>query len=158
MSMSQKVALAEQMAEFQAQLFNYGCPGHECRGIGTLRTRTLSDGREVTQVPGRIVSDTFFWGDHLNYDIPRRPFSSSYDWLSTLLKIITLRETLTLAEDDDKKNKKEARIRLQLARRLSDLLPKSSRPFKTHPSGPLFGTATSYLRTLWSIMAGRSQE
>lgn len=86
---STKRQLVQQIAKYQSQLFR-----NKFVGIGNLFPRqegqelsrallesgsaTISpaafDGGKQDQVLGRIVSLIFFWGDHINQDVPRGPF------------------------------------------------------------------------------------
>lgn len=122
MSMAQKVFLTQRIAEFQAQLLRHGSPGPAFRGVGTLESS--KDG-SFTPTPAQFVSDTFFMGDHIKYDVPRGPFRSSHDWLLSCLKVASLEHEAILAnpemDDDDKESAGES---LVLAKRLLALLPK----------------------------------
>ncbi|KAF7323597.1 Phosphotransferase enzyme family-domain-containing protein [Mycena kentingensis (nom. inval.)] len=80
LSMQQKVALVERLAEFQAELHASSHLRFPC--IGTLQPG------EPT--PGRIVSHRFFMADHPRYKIPWGPFSSSRDWMDSQLQILIL--------------------------------------------------------------------
>ncbi|KAK1992848.1 kinase-like protein [Colletotrichum falcatum] len=92
MSMAQKTRLVEKIAEYQADILSQD---KRFRGIGTLRLDATKDGEEHQEqqgqedrvAPGRYVSLVFFWGDNYDYDVPRGPFRSSHDWLSSFLGI-----------------------------------------------------------------------
>lgn len=125
MSMSQKEAFTNRIAEFQAQLS--GCRDTEAtfRGIGTL---TLSSEKEDAGMlrkhsPGQMISHEFFMGDRFRYDVPRGPFRSSHDWLSSELELIRLESDATLQNSDDEDEKEDAEIYLHVAGKLKSLLP-----------------------------------
>lgn len=120
LTMAQKVALTERIAELQSQLFRQKAPGDCLRGIGTLhRVRGPSK-----LEPGQMVTSHFFIGDHIKYDVPRGPFRSSHDWLKSYLDIISRdgEKTRDAAMDEDEKE--DADAMLAVARRLLSLLPK----------------------------------
>ncbi|KAH7010355.1 phosphotransferase enzyme family-domain-containing protein [Ilyonectria destructans] len=126
MSMATKKALVEQMAEYQAQLFRLDCGEAGFRGIGTLNEMPKQDSSqtEPDPVPGRIVSQTFFWGQHFDYDIPRGPFRSSHDWLDSYLRIIIQEQKDDIQRAEDEEDREYAERTLRTAERLSALLPK----------------------------------
>lgn len=126
MSMEQKSAIAKRMAEFQAQLSCYDLPDSLFRKIGTL---DMEDSHEdivtTTRVtPGKLISHEFFMGDRLKYDVPRGPFRSSHEWLSSEIRLIMLKQTEAFenAEDDD--DREDAAEILSSAQRLLSFLPK----------------------------------
>lgn len=122
LSMAQKVFLTQRVAEFQVQLLRHGsCPGLAFRGVGTLESK---DGSSVP-MPGQLVSDIFFTGDHIQYDMPRGPFRSSHDWLLSHLKIASLEFEADLAHPEiDEDDKKDSEEMIVLVKRLMALLPK----------------------------------
>ncbi|KAH8664809.1 phosphotransferase enzyme family-domain-containing protein, partial [Ilyonectria robusta] len=129
MSMATKKALVEQLAEYQAQLFRLDCGGRAAgfRGIGTLNeipNKQESSQTDPDPVPGRIVSHTFFWGQHFDYDIPRGPFRSSHDWLDSYLRIIIQEQKDAIQRTEDEEDGEYAERILRTAERLSALLPK----------------------------------
>lgn len=130
MSMEQKVAFTKRVAEFQAQLSRCGDPDTAFRNIGTLHKVEAEKGGAVDVpqafdfVPGQFVSHQFFMGDHLRYDVPRGPFRSSHDWLSSELEIIILEQTAAIENAEDEDDKEDAREILGPAQRLLALLPK----------------------------------
>ncbi|KAK4183477.1 kinase-like domain-containing protein [Podospora australis] len=115
LSMEQKAALTRQVATFQAELAGFG----KFRGIGALEG----------VAPGLLVSHEFFMGDHLHYDIPRGPFISSHDWLSTELQIILLDQKAILEKPEvDEDDKEEADERISAAQKLVSVLDKVFTP------------------------------
>ncbi len=78
---------------------------------------------QTVVAPGQFVSHEFFMGDHINYDIPRGPLRSNYNWLDSEFEIIIIEQTAAIGkvEDDDKKDAEEI---LGAAQRLLSLLPK----------------------------------
>ncbi|KAL7919795.1 phosphotransferase enzyme family domain-containing protein [Trichoderma austrokoningii] len=112
LAMSQKVALVQQVAELQSQIF-----GHEFSKIGTL---VVGEGGEC---PGEVISSMFFWGNHFDYDIARGPFRSSHDWLAAYLEFLVQDQTEALREAEDDEDEEDAEFALALTRRLINLLP-----------------------------------
>ncbi|KAG6353312.1 hypothetical protein INS49_007484 [Diaporthe citri] len=128
--MAQKVFLTQQIAEFQAQLFRHEFPSDSFRGMGT--PGCTPEGNKP--VPGQLVSNMFFMGNHINYDgVHREPFRSSHDWLKSLLETIMreFEDFATNAEDEDEIE--EAEDVLEVSKRLVTLLPKT---YRTHASRP----------------------
>lgn len=131
LTMDQKTALAERMAEFQAQLLNASSCDN-LRGIGSLSSC------EQTPTLGRIVDRHFFWGDRIDYPVPRGPFKSSHDWLAVHLDI-TIRENSTLLNDpdNDEDDREWFESIIRLAKKLLALLPKIF-PSIQHPAERTF--------------------
>lgn len=127
LTMAQKVFLTQQIAGFQAQLFRHNFPSASFRGIGSLGCAIDSD----KSVPGRLVSNMFFMGDHINYDgVQRGPFRSSHDWLKSYLDI-AMREFEDVAKSgEDEDEMEEAEEALEVAKRLLALLPKIFPPIE----------------------------
>ncbi|KAF7561098.1 hypothetical protein G7046_g3052 [Stylonectria norvegica] len=127
MTMEQKVAFTKQIATFQVELSGVGKPESQFRSIGTLGLREVDQNDDVEDVekvvPGLLVSHEFFMGDHLHYDIPRGPFRSSHDWLSTELNVILLHQTVVLVKTEDEDEKEDAEEILIAARKLLPLIP-----------------------------------
>lgn len=126
MSMEQKSAIAKRVAEFQVQLSCYGLPGSLFRKIGTL---DLENGQQNVETqrrvsPGKLISHEFFMGNRLKYDVPRGPFRSSYDWLSSEIRLIILEQTAALEKAEDDNDREDAEEILGPAQRLLSLLPK----------------------------------
>ncbi|KAJ7217078.1 phosphotransferase enzyme family-domain-containing protein [Mycena pura] len=119
MSMEQKTVFTERIADFQAQLS--ARPGARFNSIGALRPDDF--------VPDRVVSHEFFMGDHVHYDVPRGPFSSSHAWLSSVLQIVIQAQTAAAEKAEDEDDKEDALDILSAARKLLSLLPKIFPPF-----------------------------
>ncbi|KAK7711997.1 hypothetical protein SLS64_005268 [Diaporthe eres] len=126
MSMEKKSAIAKRVAEFQVQLSCHDLPCSLFRKIGTL---DLENGQQNAETPTRVtprklISHEFFMGNRVKYDVPRGPFRSSYDWLSSEIRLIILEQTAVLenAEDDD--DREDAEEILGSAQGLLLLLPK----------------------------------
>ncbi|KAK4244349.1 phosphotransferase enzyme family-domain-containing protein [Corynascus novoguineensis] len=128
MSMKQKVAFAEKIAQFQAELSRVGKTESLFRGVGTLepREKTTGDveGSKEGVSPCLMVSPEFFMGNHLHYDIPRGPFRSTHHWLSTELDIILLHQTAILTTSGDEDDIEDAENVSSVARKLHALVPK----------------------------------
>ncbi|KGO78082.1 Aminoglycoside phosphotransferase [Penicillium italicum] len=113
----QKAALVQQIAEFQAQMFQ-----HTFSGIGTL-----TPGEEAAaqnEKPGEIVSIRFFSGNRFNFDIARGPFRSTHDWLVSYLEFVIRNHTLSKEEAEDEEDEEDAAFALSVTNRLVELLPK----------------------------------
>lgn len=126
LTMSQKVALVQRVAELQAQIFR-----HTFSGIGTLAVDD-EQGLEYEK-PGEMVSRFFFRGSHFDYDVARGPFRSTYNWLASYLEIIIKDQTTAKAEAEDEEEKEDAAFALALAATLAGLLPKIFLPIESHP-------------------------
>lgn len=136
MSMGQKVAFTERIAQFQAELSGFGKGESESvfRSIGTLDLRETDDGNNLKgRTPGLLVSPRFFMGNHLYYDVPRGPFRSSHDWLSAELDIIQQHQTDVLKNSEDEDEREDAEDALAVARKLLALLPKFFPPTLEQP-------------------------
>lgn len=131
LSMNQKLALVERVAEFQTELLNSSSRDN-LRGIGTLYVSGQ------TPTIGRIVDRHFFWGDHINYPIERGPFQDSHDWLAVHLEITIREHTARLDDpDNDEEDREYIQSILRLARKLLALLPKIFPPIE-HSAEPTF--------------------
>ncbi|KAI3391991.1 hypothetical protein diail_6367 [Diaporthe ilicicola] len=126
MSVEQKSAITERIAEFQVELARHGAPRSPFSKIGTLDLKVAEGNGETpaTATPGQLVSHEFFMGNHLKYDIPRGPFRSSFDWLSSELRIIILEQTAALENAEDEDDREDAEEILGPTRKLLSLLPK----------------------------------
>lgn len=126
MSMSQKAALVKRLARFQYQLsgLKEGRPAFE--SIGTLEAPSgpleTNDEKVSFIAPGTLVSYEFFAFDHLEYDIPRGPFSSSHDWLDAVLRCILRHQTSILECSKDEDDVEDAEEVLAAAQSLRALL------------------------------------
>lgn len=126
LSMKQKTAFSEHLAEFQAQLSRYSNLDGAFRNIGTLHLDSETEilGLPKTFVPSQLISHEFFMGDHLRYSIPRGPFHSSHDWLNSELNIIILEQTAAIEKAEDEDDREDAKEHLRSAQKLLSLLPK----------------------------------
>ncbi|RSM15062.1 hypothetical protein CDV31_005142 [Fusarium ambrosium] len=95
MSMEAKTAFTEKMAEYQAQIFN----ASKFRAIGTLKDISL-DARDELEI-GQLVHLMLCVGSRYDFDIPRGPFRSSYDWLETFLSAIVKEQKIVINSDSD---------------------------------------------------------
>ncbi|RSL48349.1 hypothetical protein CEP54_012973 [Fusarium duplospermum] len=93
MSMTAKVALTKQVAEFKAQLLS-ASEVNDMRGIGTMAS--------PSEKPGYLVSRYRFMGDHFHYDVPRGPFHSSREWLDAEIRIAKLSMGTDYLDGQDK--------------------------------------------------------
>ncbi|KAM0450946.1 hypothetical protein ACHAO4_006338 [Trichoderma viride] len=117
LSMSQKVALVQQVVDLQAQIFR-----HEFNDIGTLVVDESENSQEVC--PGEVISSMFFWGGHFDYDIARGPFRSSHDWLAAYLEFLVQDQREALGQAEDEEDEEDINFALALTRRLINLLSK----------------------------------
>lgn len=109
MTMEQKVAFTERIAEIQAELFRGGKNNHQFRNIGTLNmtNRKNSEGRTIP-IPGQRVFSTLFLDNRLKYDISRGPFNSSYAWLESEIEVAMQAKMAILEETEDEGDKEDA--------------------------------------------------
>ncbi|KAF5024453.1 hypothetical protein F66182_3539 [Fusarium sp. NRRL 66182] len=114
LSMDSKKDLVEHMAHHHAHMLNTSV----FRTVGTLETTPTQP------MPGRLVSRMFFWGPHFDYDIPRGPFRSSYDWLESFISIILQDQATQVTEAEDEEDREDAEYNPRVAQKLSHLLPK----------------------------------
>ncbi|KAK2028995.1 kinase-like protein [Colletotrichum zoysiae] len=137
LSMAQKTRLVEKVAEYQADVIS------QCRGsrtIGTLRFDAIKNREEHQEqqeqedhaTPSRYVSLVFFWGDNFDYDVPRGPFRSSHDWLSSFLRIVILDYKKGIQEAEDEDDREYAQSGVDVSEKLLVLLPKIF-PVLQHP-------------------------
>lgn len=127
--MGQKVAFTKRLAEFQAQVSSYGDPDTASRRIGTLNADFVEKeksaiGMPKTFAPGQVIFHEFFMGDRLRCNVPRGPFRSSHDWLSSGFRILILEQTAALEREEDGDNRKDAEEHLHAAQGLLSILPK----------------------------------
>ncbi|KAL8349989.1 hypothetical protein RB598_005363 [Gaeumannomyces tritici] len=82
MDFSAKERLVKKIAAHYADVY-----GNQLRGIGNIYPDVLSSPLQNEEPPAvqRIVSMPFFWGDHIQQDVPRGPFPSSVEWISAHL-------------------------------------------------------------------------
>lgn len=126
MSLEQKSALTRRVAEFQVQLFRNGLPGSPFKTIGTL---DMKNGQEIVETstivsPAKLMSHEFFIMNRLKYDVPRGPFGSSHDWLSSQIRLVVLDQESALTKAEDEDDREDAEEILGAAQRLLSLLPK----------------------------------
>lgn len=92
MSMAQKTALVEKVAEYQAQILFPRPHERQFNTIGTLDSKDLTGWNHLKSTPyitpGQLVDYTFFWGDNYCRNVPRGPFRSSQEWLISLVSIV----------------------------------------------------------------------
>ncbi|KAL8376333.1 hypothetical protein RB595_007428 [Gaeumannomyces hyphopodioides] len=106
MEFSAKERLVKKLASYYADTF-----GNQLRGIGNIypgASSPVQDGESPVQdeeppAVQRIVSIQFFWGDHIQQDVPRGPFKSSGEWISAYLSLSEndCRSTLAKHESGD---------------------------------------------------------
>lgn len=77
-----KEQLVQQLAIYSSTLFK-----KQLRNIGNIYASSGSEPFRNDTLPEvkRIVSMQFFWGDHIQQDVPRGPFRSSKDWIAARL-------------------------------------------------------------------------
>lgn len=63
-------------------------------------------------------------GDCLRCNVPRGPFRSSHDWLSSGFRILILEQTAALERAEDEDDRKDAEEHLHAAQGLLSILPK----------------------------------
>lgn len=117
-----KEQLVQQLATYFSSLFK-----NQLRGIGNiyLDSSALSRDGSPSEVK-RIVSMQFFLGDHILQDVPRGPFHSSKDWISTCLSFSEHDCNSTLAKygnrddlsSDDEDEVEDAERTLRIIKRL----------------------------------------
>ncbi len=115
-----KERLTLQFAELAAGLFK-----NQLSGIGNIYTASAPK-------VDRIVSMHFFWGDHIQQDVRRGPFSSSGDWMDARLALSEHDCRLTLAkyqdtsgiDSDDEDTLDDAQRTLGIVNRLAPLVRK----------------------------------
>ncbi|KAK1984509.1 phosphotransferase enzyme family-domain-containing protein [Colletotrichum cereale] len=142
MSMAQKTAFVEKVADYQTEILSQD---RGFRSIGTLRLDTAKDKEQQQEqqesedyvTPSKIVSLVFFWGDNYEYGVPRGPFRSGYDWLSSFLSIVILDYEKSLREAEDEDDREYAQRGVDVSRKLLGLLPKIF-PVLQHPPEQTF--------------------
>ncbi|KAL9618894.1 MAG: hypothetical protein Q9160_006419 [Pyrenula sp. 1 TL-2023] len=140
LSLQAKENLIKQLAYYQSQLFS-----HKFEKIGNLfKTQSQSEESkerlvsftstelalkraEDTATPkfhlGRIVSNVFFWGDHVMQSVPRGPFKTSHEWLRARLQLVLADQERILKNSNDANESEEAKETNNLVRRLLGMLP-----------------------------------
>lgn len=138
MFMQQKTAVAETMADYQAQLA-HGAAMHKFDTIGTLSMHGKFAGRphemdskdELKTKVDRPVTHEFFLVSRLKFDVPRGPFRSSRQWMTTMLDMVIQEQTDTVngtttndhEDEEDDSDEEDAREIIEVARRLLHGLP-----------------------------------
>lgn len=127
LSMIQKNAIVEQIADFQAHIMNPGVSQPQFNSIGTLDADASNlkswDQAQSCLKSSTMVSLPFFYSTHYNYDVPRGPFKSSHHWVYSLIQIVLLDYRQELQDAENDKDKRAAEFALNLAQRLLDRLP-----------------------------------
>lgn len=134
LKMDQKMAIAQRIAEFQAELsIRGGGGGHSFSKIGTL---DFADETKNDKAPGRLVSNEFLTCNRPSYDsqVPMGPFGSSHDWLHATLQLIVVEKTATMEQARDAADKEDAEEILGAAQKLLSLLPKVFPPTQQDPA------------------------
>jgi len=72
-------------------------------GVGQKEVDQNRNAEYKVVAPSVLVAHEFFFGDHVNYDIPRGLFHSSHDWLAAMLKIVLVEQNAILERLNDKK-------------------------------------------------------
>ncbi|KAJ8116107.1 hypothetical protein OPT61_g2396 [Boeremia exigua] len=111
LSWDAKVAVVEQLAEHQAQLFK-----HEFHKIGNLYLR--EDGFVVD----RLISSSHYQGDHVTNRVIRGPFTSSHEWLKTRLQRVLAEQQRIIDTSCDEDEIEDAEFAHNLAQQLCELL------------------------------------
>lgn len=138
MSMQQKMTVAEALADYQAQLARRAAR-HKFDTIGTLsdresagRPHEMNSKDELKAKVDHLVIHEFFIGGRLKLDVPRGPFCSSREWMTTMLDMVIQEQTdvvngTTNDDHEDEENdsdKEEAQETIEVARRLLHVLGK----------------------------------
>lgn len=129
LAMEKKIAIAQRLAEFQAELFRCGKANDAPFGnIGTLDFGHDGEGGDAGTkvVPGRLVSSEFIMRRRLHKDdVPSHPFRSSHDWLHAELRLLILEKTTAIQHAQDNADDREDATEIRdAAQRLLALLPK----------------------------------
>jgi hypothetical protein len=121
MSMEQKIAFTRRIAEYQAELYRYGNRDLAFKAIGTLNVESAQNNREPSST-GQIVCRYFCMGDHLKYDVPRGPFSTSQDWIRSKIELVVHDNTEIVNNSENDANVKSAQEILTAAGKLLSIL------------------------------------
>lgn len=131
LAMKQKIAIAQRLAEFQAELFHCGrADDAPFRNIGTLDFENGAKGGDAAAkvAPGRLVSNELIMRRRLDKDdadVSRGPFRSSHDWLHAELRLLILEKANAIEHSQDNEDDKEDATEIRdAAQRLLVLLPK----------------------------------
>lgn len=143
MSMEQKVAFTERVAEIQAELFRYGDPDKAFKGVGTLFMISSQDRHSSVGIrPDEHSSYMSFTRHRLLYGLRRGPYRHSYAWLKTQLNLIAL-EQANLLRNAELENRHVHSHKLSVVLRLVNLLPMIFPP-ETEP-----GAEPTVLNNAW---------
>lgn len=126
MSWEQKVAFTKRMAKFQVQLFRNGASDYPFKKIGTLVQGYRSGGADLPTraTPGKLITPDFFTYDRLKYGgVPRGPFRSSQEWLTSQIDLVQLEQNDVLKTSKDEDERKDAKKLLDTTQRLLSFLP-----------------------------------
>ncbi|KAK0612610.1 phosphotransferase enzyme family-domain-containing protein [Bombardia bombarda] len=127
MSMSDKKSFVEQVAQFQAQLFQQSSEVGQFRSIGTLYPDQHSpEPATATPKPGHFVDNSFFSKDHFSCQIPRGPYRSCHEWFDAYLEMIIQAQTEKMRiaqEEEDEDDLDEAEACRALAQKLKTAIP-----------------------------------
>ncbi|KAF2851945.1 hypothetical protein T440DRAFT_488562 [Plenodomus tracheiphilus IPT5] len=110
MSWQAKETIIKQLAAFQAQLFT-----REFSRIGNLFHNSID--------LGPLVSLIFFWGDHLQHEVPRGPFLNSHEWLRTRLSFALLDQQCILRTSEVEDDLEDAEFAKALIEDILEILP-----------------------------------
>ncbi len=116
-----KEQLVQQLAIYSSTLFK-----KQLRNIGNIYASSGSEPFRNDTLPEvkRIVSMQFFWGDHIQQDVPRGPFRSSKDWIAARLSFNEHDCKSTLANSQNEDDREDAERTLKIIRRLKTYLDK----------------------------------
>ncbi|KAL9110739.1 MAG: hypothetical protein Q9227_004731 [Pyrenula ochraceoflavens] len=132
LTMDAKQGLVKFIARYQAQLFRsqfsgigniFEHPKHSVSSQSLKLTSCTEIEDDSDFVLGRIVSLSFFWGDHIIQSIPRGPFAHSRDWLHARLTLILNDQERILRTSEDEDDIEDAENAKNLATRLVKLIP-----------------------------------
>lgn len=145
-----KQDLVKQVAGYQVELFR-----HKFSAIGNLLVKpeakrkpngllhatiaaasqqAKESNHQTLPILGQVVSLRFFWGEHINRDLPRGPFYSAEDWICARLTLVLSEQERILKTSEDEYDIEEAEEITHIARRLLELIP---RFFPSHTTSSL---------------------
>jgi len=131
--------LVKQVAKYHSQLFCHkfsaignifvsprDLPNSKESSQSTVATDTekiAQESKQILPVLGQLVSMIFFWGDHINQDVSRSPFTNSEDWICARLSLILNDQEIVMKTSDDEDDIEEAQDAKENAEKLLKLLP-----------------------------------
>ncbi|KUJ07009.1 kinase-like protein [Mollisia scopiformis] len=135
MSGDRKRDLVKQVVKYQAQLFRHRFEAvgniffdFEAQSTLDIVTSTPPVIKEPRENPlptiGQLVSMIFFWGNHINQNVPRGPFTNSEDWIRARLTLILTDQETILSTSTDEDEIEDAQSAKDIAKRLLKMLPK----------------------------------